>query len=70
MQNCFQVARLASACGAIHLHKGVGWAGKENPCIYNHLMQPMTTTGCLQPFLPPIPSSLAEEGVRLNTHNS
>lgn len=29
MQNCFLVARLASAYGAIHLHKGVGWAGLE-----------------------------------------
>lgn len=36
-----------------HLHKGVGWAGEENPCICNHLMKPMTMTGCHQPF--PLP---------------
>lgn len=36
-----------------HLHKGVGWAREENPCICNHLLPPMTTTGCLQPFLQP-----------------
>lgn len=54
----------------LYLHKGVGWAGEENPCICNHLMQPMTTTGYLQPFLQPFPLSLAEAGVRMNTHNS
>lgn len=36
-----------------HLHKGVGWAGEENPCISNHLMKPMTMTDYLQPF--PLP---------------
>lgn len=52
-----------------HLHKGVGWTGEENPCICNHLMQPMTTTG--YPALPTaVPPSLDEAGVRLNTHNS
>lgn len=34
-----------------HLHKGVGWAREENPCICNHLLHPMATDG-LPPALP------------------
>lgn len=49
---------------------GLGWAGEENPCIYNHLMQPMTTTDCLQSFLQPVPLPWQRQELRLNTHNS
>lgn len=36
----------------LHLHKGVGWPWEENPCISNHLMQPMTARAT-RPFLQP-----------------
>lgn len=49
----------------LHLHKGVGWLREENPCISNHLMQPMTTTSCLQPFLQSSPPSLADSRSKL-----